>query len=88
MSGIRNANIDEKRRGFSWGEDQSIDNHSERHCTPSGRFLGSGCPVTYRWGHGLSAVGIVPDEEGTADISARGTWNLANRLMTENLSNS
>lgn len=77
-----------KREEDSVGERINHDNHSERHCTPSGRILGSGCPVTYRWGHGLSAVGTVPDEEEIADISARGTWNLANRLMTENLSNS
>lgn len=77
-----------QKKSIQFGGDQSIDNHSERHCTPSGRFLGNGCPVTYRWGHGLSAFVTVPDEDEVPDISARGRWNFANRLITENLSNS
>lgn len=72
---------------FNWEGDHVIDNHSERHGTPSGRFLGIGCAMTYLWGEGFGA-GAVLGEDEVVEESAGRTWNLANRLMTENFSNS
>lgn len=72
------------QRGCSWDGDQSIDNHSERHCTPSGVFPGIGCAVTYLWGHDFG----VPEEVVVPEVSACRMWNLAKRLMTETFSNS
>jgi hypothetical protein len=73
--------------GFNWDGDHLIDNHSERHGTPSGRFLGIGCALTYLWGEGFCA-GAVLDEDEVGEESAGRMWNLANRLMTEIFSNS
>lgn len=75
--------IGEKR--IQLGRDNSIDNHSERHCTPSGRFLGIGCGITYLCGKDFGA-GV--DEDEVPEVSVGRVWNLANLLMTENLSNS
>ena len=66
--------------------DQSIDNHSERHCTPSGTLLGIGCGVMYLCGHTLGPA--VPEEDVVPETSAVRTWNFAKRLMTETFSNS
>jgi len=76
------------KRGFNWEGDHSVDNHSERHCTPSGRFLGIGCAITYLWGKGFGAGVAVLDDDAVPEESAGRTWNFAKRLMTENFSNS
>lgn len=68
--------------------EHSIDNYSERHCNPSGKFLGIGCATTYLWGKGFGAWATALDEDEVPAESACRMWNLAKRLMTENFSNS
>ena len=70
-------------------ENQILNDQSDRHCTLSGTALGIGWAETYLWGQSLCAVTAASEDD---EVSAPSTWprpwNLAKRLMTENLSRS
>ena len=70
-------------------ENQIINYQSERHCTLSGRNLGMGSAVTYLCRQDLWAFADASEEdELTVPSVWPRPWNLAKRLITENLSRS